>query len=232
MTVTVERLKQLLSYDPTNGHFIWLERRGPIAAGGIAGGKNLEGYINIKIDGVLYKASRLAFLYMIGRWPDKEHVDHINGILDDNRWENLREATRSQNQANRRTVNKNGILKGVFRKGNSYRVHIAKDLHRYHLGCATSEEEAKELYHAAAILLFGEFSRPGNLAISDAAFKRAKEALERKKRPVQITVRRIDDGKIFDSMTAAATFQKTSVQNLRASILRNGKCNGFRFEII
>ena len=58
------------------------------------------GYRKITIDGKVYSAARLAWFYKTGRWPDPE-IDHINRIRDDNRWENLREATRADNLANR-----------------------------------------------------------------------------------------------------------------------------------
>lgn len=113
--LTQERLKELLRYDPDTGHFTWLVNiRGPAYVGRQAGATLNTGYISIKVDKTYYTGHRLACLYMTGAWP-KEQVDHINGVRSDNRWSNLREATRSQNQLNQklRTTSKTGV-KGVY----------------------------------------------------------------------------------------------------------------------
>jgi hypothetical protein len=59
-----------------------------------------------------YQASRLAWLYMTDSWPVGE-IDHANCDRTDNRWANLRLATRSQNQANTRPRAASG-LKGAY----------------------------------------------------------------------------------------------------------------------
>jgi HNH endonuclease len=48
-----------------------------------------DGYRYVEIDGELYRADRVAWLYVTGEWPEGE-VEHINGDRGDNRWENLR----------------------------------------------------------------------------------------------------------------------------------------------
>lgn len=101
----ITHLKEILNYNPETGIFTWKSRRPRIRVGQIAGSKNNERYVNIKIDGILYKAHRLAWLYMTGEWP-KDQIDHINGIRDDNRFCNLREVTNASNQWNK-THNKN-----------------------------------------------------------------------------------------------------------------------------
>lgn len=63
-------------------------------------GYDAGGYRNIRIDGRAYRVHRLAWLWMTGEWPDPE-CDHINTVKNDNRWFNLRKATRGQNAANR-----------------------------------------------------------------------------------------------------------------------------------
>lgn len=98
--LTQARLKSLLKYDPFTGNFWWkVNRRGTAKKNSVAGAVSTAGYRQIKINGPLYLSSRLAFLYMTGKWP-KGYVDHINRNRADNRWENLRECTNAENQYN------------------------------------------------------------------------------------------------------------------------------------
>jgi len=86
-TLTQERLKEVLSYNPETGNFRWKINKGYMRPGDIAGYKN-SGYIYIGIDGKRYIASRLAVLYMTGKFPEYS-VEHFNWVKDDNRWGNL-----------------------------------------------------------------------------------------------------------------------------------------------
>jgi hypothetical protein len=97
--LTAKRLRKVLSYAPTTGIFRWkvsASSRAPVGA--IAGAKNGRGYRQIRIGGRPYSASRLAWLYMIGKWPNSE-ISYINGKPSDTRWANLQKATSSQNRS-------------------------------------------------------------------------------------------------------------------------------------
>ena len=97
--LTANRLHKVLSYAPTTGIFRWkmsASSRAPVGA--IAGAKNGRGYHQIRIGGRPYSASRLAWLYMTGKWPTSE-ISYINGKPSDTRWANLREATSLQNRS-------------------------------------------------------------------------------------------------------------------------------------
>jgi hypothetical protein len=104
--MTQQELKELLHYNQDTGIFTW------IAKNKIAGGINSQGYVAIKIKNKIYKAHRLAWLYVHGVWPSI--VDHINRIKNDNKLSNLRLATQSENQfnSNLRKDNTSGI-KGI-----------------------------------------------------------------------------------------------------------------------
>lgn len=97
--ITKERLKDLLSYDAATGDFVWRVQRGRKKAGEPAGVKDHYGYVVIRIDTVLYKAHRLAWLYTHGVWPT-HGLDHINRNPSDNRIANLRDVSHAANMAN------------------------------------------------------------------------------------------------------------------------------------
>ena len=96
--LTQEKLKQELLYVPETGKFIRLKAVSQMKRGDIAGWISKNGYIGINVCGKKYTGHRLAWLYMTGSWP--KQIDHINRIRSDNRWENLREVTQSQNNRN------------------------------------------------------------------------------------------------------------------------------------
>jgi hypothetical protein len=96
--LTAKRLRRVLSYAPTTGIFRWkVSASSRALVGAIAGAKNGRGYHQIRIGGRPYSASRLAWLYMTGKWPNSE-ISYINGKPSDTRWANLREAPSSQNR--------------------------------------------------------------------------------------------------------------------------------------
>jgi hypothetical protein len=101
--ITQDRLKSLLTYDPDTGEFRWkVQRSNRAPIGSIAGCSDKYGYIVVRVDGTLYKAHRLAWLYHYGVLPHK-HIDHINQTPGDNRISNLRLANQHENNQNRRT---------------------------------------------------------------------------------------------------------------------------------
>jgi hypothetical protein len=134
--LTQARLKELLHYCPDSGLFTWMASRGSIKKGCVSGTAHSEGYINIGVDGSRYFAHRLAFLYMVGVMP-KEDVDHINHSRDDNRWGNLRGATRADNSKNS-SISKSstsGISGVSWHKASAkWRAHIRVDGKQKHLG--------------------------------------------------------------------------------------------------
>lgn len=108
--ITQFRLKELLDYLPNTGEFVWKISHPRAGKGRIAGAKDYHGYVVIRLDTVLYKAHRLAWLYVKGEWPEKG-LDHINQNKSDNRIENLRIADQSINMHNAKLKpnNKSGV---------------------------------------------------------------------------------------------------------------------------
>ncbi len=160
---TQERLKELLDYDPETGLFTRKTGRGGRPPGSLMGCKPKGdfGYVLVGIDRRVYLAHDVAFVFMTGVWPS-EDVDHVNTVKDDNRWCNLRAATRSQNNANShlRKDNTSG-LKGVsFNKERQRWVaQIGISGRQTNLGRSETPEAAYAAYAAAAQRQFGDFAR-------------------------------------------------------------------------
>jgi len=144
--ITQERLKEILNYDPETGIFTNLIKRGGLKAGITPGYTHSSGYILIRADRIQYKAHRLAFLYMTGKFP-KDQIDHINHVRNDNRWSNLRESSNKENCKNQTLPrhNSSGAL-GVcwYKKRKKWVVRIFVDGVSIYLGAFTNKKEAIE----------------------------------------------------------------------------------------
>lgn len=159
--LSADYVRSVLNYDPETGLFTWksgVNRR--LAAGAIAGTQHGSGYISIQINGHIYLAHRLAWLYVFGRWPSG-FLDHINGDRGDTRIANLREASRVENNRNKRTPSHNTSgFKGVHVASNGrVQAHIGVGRRQLYLGSFGSIEEARAAYEAAAQRYFGSFHR-------------------------------------------------------------------------
>ena len=158
-TITQDKLKEYLKYNPETGHFFWAKiTNSSIRIGSKAGSYHPTGYIYVGLFGVSYAAHRLAFLYMTGADP-KDQVDHINHTRDDNRFSNIRVVTNAGNQRNaeKRHDNTSGIT-GVSWNKNSRKwyANMGGDGCARNLGyfddffeavCARKSAENKYNYH-------------------------------------------------------------------------------------
>jgi len=159
-SLTGERLRSIVHYDPETGVFTWTKSKKGIAKGGVAGCVHRFGYRLIGINNIKYRAHRLVWLYMTGSWP-KEFLDHKNGIRDDNRFCNLREATMSENNRNMsmRSDNNSGF-RGVskIKSSNKWQSNIHINSKQIYLGSFNTPQDAHEAYKIAAIKYHGEFA--------------------------------------------------------------------------
>ena len=154
--LTLERLREVLLYNPDDGVFtrrIRVARRS--REGEVAGYVNSNGYVCLSIDGKTYKAHRLAWMYVHGSFPAR-HIDHIDGDRTNNRIGNLRDVSRSTNMQNQRRPHES-TLTGVLgvtmdrREGckRPYQAQIVVGGKRRHIGCFDSKEAAHQAYLVA-----------------------------------------------------------------------------------
>lgn len=153
-------LIEILNYSPDTGLFTWKKNKGGRAlAGAIAGSYDRHGYLQIRINNKLYFNHRLAWIYMYGEISDFD-IDHINKIRTDNRIENLRLATRSENNYNSKIRKDNTTgFKGVSYMKNygKYSAEASINKKRFRLGYFDTPEEASEIYINFCKNKHGEF---------------------------------------------------------------------------
>ncbi len=147
-------------FDYANGQLIWkINKSDKIKAGSFAGSINASGYVNVGIDKKLYCAHRIIFLWHYGYMPN--FIDHINGITHDNRIENLRPATHSENMRNRRIAktSSSGVT-GVSwcRTKNRWESRIIIDKKNKRLGYFKTLGEAIEARREAEKIHYGKFA--------------------------------------------------------------------------
>ena len=159
--LTQDRVRQLFVYDQATGKLYWKPRKG-VAAGREAGCvSKKDGYRRVGIDFTGYLVHRIVWLYEIGEMPPGL-LDHVNMDRLDNRFENLRLATKSQNGFNRlRSKRNNSGFKGVCydkSKGN-YLAKICVNYKQINIGRFSNPEDAHAAYAAATERLHGNFAR-------------------------------------------------------------------------
>lgn len=157
--LSLEVLTANVSYDPETGVFTRVKShpKRKYLAGSTTGVLRPDGYLQIMIEGKIYLAHRLAWLYMNGSMPDR-NIDHINGVKTDNRISNLRDVAQCVNLQNLHRARKNrksSNFLGVSysNKGSClarpYRARIVVDGRELSLGTFSTEQEAHEAYLAA-----------------------------------------------------------------------------------
>jgi len=182
---SAEFLNSLLTYCPETGNLYWKEREitgyslrltnvFKARFGKIAGtlSRKMDGTphaIRVRVDGEGIRRSAVAHRViwkMIGREvPDRMVIDHIDQNPWNNRLDNLRLATHSQNTANSASKGKKGkrdpsLPKGIdwHPKLRKYRVQIMSNGMKKHIGVYKALEEAKAAWKAEAEKEFGEFA--------------------------------------------------------------------------
>jgi len=179
-----EFLSSVLDYDPDTGNLIWKHR--PTShfktnaafktwnkrfCGTVAGTEHREDgrptsvIVACHIAGKKYllKSHRIIFSIAVRPILEWEEIDHRNGNPFDNKWDNLRLASRAENVRNTGKKRRNGTFsnlpKGVIKHGSGYRAVIMADYKTYYLGTFKSPQAAGNAYKKAAAQLHGQFAR-------------------------------------------------------------------------
>jgi hypothetical protein len=166
--LTAQRLREFAHYDPSTGA---LTRR--FAAHSHKAGKRLgclrpDGYLVTRIDGVLHRVHRLAWLYVHGEFP-AVHIDHIDGGRTNNRITNLRPADDAQNNQNRHRTRCDNVSSGLIgasrsRSKKRWVAKIAVDKRQIYLGTFDTAMEAHMAYLDAKRVMHPAFSEPDQLS--------------------------------------------------------------------
>ena len=151
--LTQKRLKEIIDYCPNTGLFNRIDKKESLKVGTVGS----HGYMVVKVDGKLYRAHRLVWLFVYGKWPNNQ-IDHIDGNKQNNILSNLRDVTRSDNMCNKnkcRSDNNTGLLGVMWLKRErkyTARIHVNgkskslgyfDDKYKAHLAYV----EAKKKYH-------------------------------------------------------------------------------------
>lgn len=159
--LTKEFLNSIFEFK--EGYLCWkVARPGGIIAGDRAGTSQDNWYIAVGFFGHRDRAHRIVWMMNHGPIPEGYTIDHRDNDPSNNRIDNLRLATNSQNTSNRRKVygvNKSGY-KGVFYVGRAekWRVQITINGKCNSLGYFDTAEQGHEAYKQAANELHGEFA--------------------------------------------------------------------------
>lgn len=175
MALTKEYLAECFEYDATTGDLIWKERPrdhfntdavhkmwNTRFSGTHAGSRSEKGYLRVLIDMRAYMAHRIIWLLVYATWP-RDQIDHKDGDRANNKLDNLREASPSENQRNRKKDSyTTGEYKGVRQlRSGRFIARIVVDGRRLCSGTFLYQEEAHNWYTKMAGEHFGEFANNG-----------------------------------------------------------------------
>jgi len=160
--LTFQEAHKLFRYDPATGKLYWRESRGRVKTDDEAGTATRMGYRDVAVDQKKYGVHRLVWLMIHCYWP--QGIDHVDGDGLNNRLGNLRLATKSQNQHNRkRSKNNTTGYKGVCydKSRGKFIAQIMVRNRLTRLGRYPTAALAYAAYCAAADKHHGEFANYG-----------------------------------------------------------------------
>ena len=126
----------------------------------IAGQVNENGYRIVSVYKKQIRAHRIVWFLTTGKWPD-EFLDHKDRDRLNNSFENLREATRSQNMFNSKYSSNTSGCKNVSwcKTHKKWMVRITANKKLVFCKAFKSFEEAKAVAEQVTLQFHGEFAR-------------------------------------------------------------------------
>jgi len=159
--LTLERALECFDYNPDTGSMKWKVQNTLFAnIGDEVGTPQLprKRYRIVCVDAEKHRVHRIAWLLMMGNWP-RHNIDHVDGDGMNNRWDNLREATGSENLYNRsKTIRNTSGFKGVHLQKNKWAARIQADGVNHWLGVYNTPEEASKAYDRASLKFHGKYA--------------------------------------------------------------------------
>ena len=154
--LTYEEAHEWFFYDPETGLLHWKmnpNRCRPSNFGAVAGYNKGQGYSQIGFKNKLYQAHNIVWVMHHGDIPEDKTIDHIDRNKSNNRVENLRLASRSQQEINQNS-------RGFFwhEKARKWRVEIFVGKKRKHIGYFPSALQARLAYEGAIAKVEPEFA--------------------------------------------------------------------------
>ena len=164
--ISQDQVKGLFNYNQNTGVLTWkVATSRCIKVGDRAGSVEGDGRVRINIKYNRYRAHRIIFLMFKGYLP--EFIDHIDGDNTNNKIENLRECTKSENSWNAKLAktNKSGV-KGVYqhKTSRSWIAYISHKGRQMQIGSFKTIDEASKAVRDKRNELHGEFANHGKLA--------------------------------------------------------------------
>ena len=161
--ITQDQVKDLFEY--RNGDLYWkVANNKKIKIGNKAGTADFQGYLRTRINRKPYLNHRIIFLWHYGYLP--QCIDHKDCNPSNNKIENLREATNSQNSCNAKTFSTNTSgVKGVYwsNRDKKWRVTLSLNGRRMYFGCYDNLEQAKLVIQKARLKCHGQFANHGEV---------------------------------------------------------------------
>lgn len=159
-TTLQEKFNEAFEYK--EGSLFWkVGNTNAIKIGQEVGTEFPRGYRRVSLAGKIYTVHRVIWTMFHGTPPKEIHIDHINGNASDNKIENLRLATNSQNCCNRRMKPNNTGIKNVsfIKECQKYRVALQANKKRKFFGYYEDLELAEFVALEARNKYHGEFAR-------------------------------------------------------------------------
>lgn len=139
-------LRRFVTYDPESGHLWRKTATGSLRL--LNKTSPEDGYISFSVAYQSLKGHRVAWALFHGTWAEGL-LDHINGDRVDNRIENLRVVSASENSQNRQRANRRRIVDlplGVYPRGRKFESRIRIAGKNHFLGVFETVTEAAQKY--------------------------------------------------------------------------------------